>query len=558
MSGSSSAPRGADILMQALADQGVRRAFGVPGESFLSVLDAILDVPDMDFVTTRHEGGAVYMAEAHGKLTGRPGICFVTRGPGAMHAAIGVHTAQQDSTPMILFVGQVARRFKGREAFQEVDFHRHFSDMAKWSDEIDDADRITEFVGRAFHAAMAGRPGPVVLALPEDMLDGPAQVQPRLAPVTVPQPAPSRAELDRLRNLLVDASRPFVIAGGGGWSREAADQLLAWAERDALPVACELRCQDLFDNLHPNYAGDIGFGVPPGVAERIRSADCLILLGARMGEIPSAGYTLIDAPRPAQSLVHIHAGPEETGRVYQADLAITATPAGFLEAVLDSQAVTGGAKRRDWTRGCHSAHEAAVAAIPPAPGAVDLAVVLGQAREIMGPRTIVTNGAGNYANWVHKVWRFRSYRTQLGPVAGGMGYGLPAAVAAALEEPDRPVLAVAGDGCFLMTAQELSTAVEQRLGIVILVVNNGMLGTIRMHQERHYPGRVSATDLVNPDFVALARSYGAWAATVKETGAFADCLKEALDVDGPALIDLHVDPEAISLFHTLSQVRGTR
>ena len=551
--------RGADVLVRLLAGQGVQRIFGVPGESYLPVLDALLDVPQIDFITARHEAGAVLMAEAHAKLTGRPGICFVTRGPGAMHASIGVHVAQQDQTPLILFVGQVSRGFRGREAFQEVDHARHFADMAKWSAEIDDPARIPEMLGRALRTALSGRPGPVVLALPEDVLDAIVEMPDAalaLPLIHAPQPAPSASELAEFRARLAAARRPFVIAGGGGWTPQAVADLRRWVQRDGLLVACEFRRQDLFDNTDPQYAGDIGFGLGAQTADAIRTSDCLVMLGARLGEVPSGGYTLLNIPVPAQAVVHIHPAPEELGRVYQPDLAINATPQGVLGALLAAPARPAQPEDGDWISQCRSAFDLTVARVPPAPGAVDPAEVLRAAQDILPPGTVITNGAGNYATWVHKIWCYRTFRSQLAPIAGTMGYGLPAAIAAAFEHPDRPVLAVAGDGCFMMSSQELSVAVQHRLPVIVLVMNNGILGTIRMHQERRFPGRISATDLSNPDFVALARSHGAWAARVERTQDFPQTLRAAVAAGGPALIDLALDPEALSLYRSLSEIRA--
>ena len=544
---------GARLLTEALSINGVELIFGVPGESYLAVLDALVDHPEMRFVTTRHESGASFAAEAAGKLTGRPGICFVTRGPGATNASIGLHTAQQDSTPMILFIGQVARDMKEREAFQEIDYKAYFGSIAKWVAEIDDAARIPEFVSRAFHVAMNGRPGPVVLALPEDMLSGETD-QRAAAPAAVPAPpAPRAADIAALRQRLGEARRPLVIAGGGGWSARCADLLAQWATRDGLPVGLEFRCLDYLDNEHPSYVGDVGIGVAAPLAKRIRESDCLILLGARMGEMPSSGYTLLDIPEPRQPLVHIHPGSEELGRVYRPMLSMNASSEAFLEAMLDGPAIDSSAWDEE-TKVARADLERGRGDVPVPPGAVDPGAIVRTVRAL-APDAIVCNGAGNYATWVHKFWVHRHYRTQLAPTNGAMGYGVPAAVAAGFVAPERQVVCFAGDGCFLMTGQELATAVRHRLKILFLVMNNGMLGTIRMHQEKHYPARESATALTNPDFAAYARAFGAHGATIERTEDAERVLREALAADGPALIEVRVDPEALSLRRTLTQIR---
>ncbi|WP_246333401.1 thiamine pyrophosphate-binding protein [Aureimonas mangrovi] len=545
---------GARLLTECLSANGVDTIFGVPGESFLAVLDALVDHPEMRFITTRHEGGASFAAEAHGKLTGRPGICFVTRGPGATNASIGLHTAQQDSTPMIVFIGQVGRSMMEREAFQEVDYKAYFGSIAKWVAQIDDARRIPEFVSRAFHTAMSGRPGPVVLALPEDMLSGEAPQLPA-APAAHPgQPAPRPADIEDLRERLGKAERPLVIAGGGGWSARCAALLAEWAKRDGLPVGTELRCQDYLDNEHPSYVGDVGIGIAPDLAARIRESDCIVLLGGRMGEMPSSGYTLLDIPRPKQPLVHIHPGAEELGRVYAPTLAIHSASEAFLEAVLAASPLDGG-RWAEWTKSARAEYERAAEGLPRAPGAVDPGDIVRTVRRLV-PDAIVTNGAGNYATWVHKLWRHRAYRTQLAPTNGAMGYGVPASLAAALAHPEKQVVCFAGDGCFMMTGQELATAVRHRLKILFLVMNNNMLGTIRMHQERHYPARVSATELTNPDFAAYARAFGAFGGTIEDGKEAETVLREALAADGPALVEVKVDPEALSIRKTLSEIRA--
>lgn len=547
--------RGADILVRALAAQNADLIFGVPGESYLSVLDALVDQPNLRFITTRHEGGAAFMADAYGKLTGRPGICFVTRGPGATNASIGIHTAQQDSTPLVMFVGQIARGMAEREAFQEVDYRRYFGHMAKWVAQIDDPARIPEFINRAFHTAQSGRPGPVVLALPEDVLSADAAEAEATDPARRIMPAPRAQDMAEFADVLARAERPLVIAGGGGWSAETARMLAAWVEREGLPVALEFRCQDYLDNRHPNYVGDAGIGMATYLAEMIKASDCLILVGARMGEMPTSGYTLLGIPHTGKTLVHVHPDAQELNRVYYTTLPMHAAAEAFLSSALKAPTSDRKTKWDVWRQAGRRGYEASFK-VPPAPGAVDLAEIMQDLQKQLPDDTIVTNGAGNYTVWVHKLWTYKHYRTQLAPVSGAMGYGVPAAVAAALVHPDRAVVCFAGDGCFLMTGQELATAVRHRLKILFLVVNNGLLGTIRMHQEREFPGRVSATDLTNPDFAAYARSFGAWGGVVERSEDFGAVLAQARAVDGPALIEIRVDPEALTLRRTLTEIRN--
>ncbi len=544
---------GGRVLVDALRIHGVDLAFCVPGESFLDVLDALHDCADIRLVTCRHEGGAALMAEAHGKLTGRPGVCFVTRGPGATNASIGVHTAYQDSTPLVLFVGQVERGFAGREAFQEIDARRMFDGMTKWAAQIDDARRIPELVGRAFRLAVSGRPGPVVLALPEDMLCDRVAVA-DTAPSTAVQAHPGARDLARLRALLENAQRPLMLLGGSGWTKAATLDIRAFAERMELPVACAFRRQDLFDNRHPLYAGDAGIGIDPALARRIRAADLILAVGPRLGEATTSGYTLLEAPSPKQRLVHVFPGAEELGRVYAAELPILAGMPQFAAAARALEPVDAAA-RRAWAQEARLEHLAATDA-QPSPGALDLVAVVKQLREALPDGAIVTNGAGNFASWLHRYFTYREFGTQLGPTNGAMGYGVPAAVAAKIAYPERAVIAFCGDGDFLMTGQELATAMLHGANAVFLVVNNGMYGTIRMHQERRYPGRVTATDLLNPDFAEYARSFGAWGEAVERTTDFAPALARALAAGRPALIELRVDPEAISPRTTLSALRA--
>ncbi len=544
---------GGRILVDQLRLNGVERIFGVPGESYLAVLDALHDTPDIQFVVCRQEGGAAMMAEADGKLTGRPGICMVTRGPGATNASAGVHIAFQDSTPMILLIGQVARDMQEREAFQEIDYRRMFGEMAKWVAQIDDPARIPEFIARAHATAMQGRPGPVVLALPEDMLRESATV-PDMQPVTPAAGSPSPDAMARLAGMLGDAKRPFAVLGGGGWDAESCDRFRGFAERFDLPVGSAFRCQDYFDNGHPNYAGDVGIGINPKLSARIGEADLILAVGARLGEATTGGYTLFEAPRPRQALVHVHPGAEELGRVYQADLPILSGMPAFTAALEDlapAEPVRWGA----WTQLARADFEEANQPIP-CPGPVQMAEIVAWLKDHLPSDTVIANGAGNYSGWVHRFYLFRQFGTQLGPTSGSMGYGTPAAVAAKLRYPDRTVVAFAGDGCFLMTGQELATAVQYQSNITIIVVNNGMYGTIRMHQERDYPERVSGTELRNPDFAALAQAYGAFGAVVESTEHFAPAFQEAMAFDGPSLVELRIDPEALSPRASLSQIRA--
>jgi len=550
--GNGAARTGGRILVDQLRIHGAELAFGVPGESYLAVLDALHDAPGIRYIVCRQEGGAAMMADAYGKLTGRPGVCLVTRGPGATNASAGLHIAAQDSTPVILLIGQVGRGEQEREAFQEIDYRRMFGQSAKWVAQIDQAARIPEFVARAFATATSGRPGPVVLALPEDMLRETADVA-DAAPYRPVQAHPGPDDMAQLRERLERAARPLMILGGGGWSPAAVTDIRAFAEANGLPVATSFRRQDRLDNTHPNYVGHVGIGINPKLAQRIREADLLLVVGARLGEMTTGGYTLVGIPRPRAPLVHVHPGAEELGRVYQADLPINAGAAAFAAAARALGPVDHRA-RAGWTEGGrrdYLAHAAPTAT----PGAVQMGEIMALLNERLPPEAIVTNGAGNYAAWPNRFYRYRAFPSQLAPTSGSMGYGTPAAVAAKLIHPDRPVVAFAGDGCFLMNGQELATAVQYELPIVILVVDNGMYGTIRMHQERAYPGRVSGTELRNPDFAALARAYGATGETVETTAEFAPALERALAAKGPALIAIKVDPEAITPQATLSGLR---
>jgi acetolactate synthase I/II/III large subunit len=545
---------GGQIVVQQLVLNRIDAAFCVPGESFLAVLDALYDAP-VRLVTCRHEAGAANMAVAYGKLTGRPGVCLVTRGPGATQASVGVHTAAQDSTPMLLLVGQVGRGVRGREAFQELDVPAVFGPTAKWAAEADDPVRLPELLARAVQVATSGRPGPVVLALPEDVLAGQARVA-DAGPARPVAPAAAPADLARLGELLGQAERPLVVAGGPGWTETAAADLRALAEASRLPVAVSFRSQDVLDNRSPSYVGDLGVGANPALAERVRTADLVAAVGPRLGEITTGGYRLLEAPVPRQRLVHVHPGVEELGRVYQPDLAVNAAVAPFLAAMAAAPPVPGDA----WTAWTEAARADYLAwsRPEPAPGRLDLGQVLSWLRGRLPDDAVVTSGAGNYSGWVHRYFQFRRPGTQLAPKSGAMGFGLPAALAAKVVHPDRTVVAVAGDGDFLMTGHELATAVQQGLDVVVLVVDNRMYGTIRMHQEQAFPGRVVATDLVNPDFAALAEAYGAAGEAVEETDAFPAAFERALAAGRPALLHLRVDPEAISTTATLSELRGRR
>lgn len=552
---------GGQILVDALKIHGVDIAFGVPGESYLDVLDALHE-SSIRFIINRQEGGAAFMAEAYGKLTGQPGICFVTRGPGATNASIGVHTAFQDSTPMILFIGQVGNDFIDREAFQEIDYRRMFGQMAKWVAQVDRAERMPEYIARAFQVATSGRPGPVVLALPEDMLTAVAQVADTRRYQAV-QASPAAAQIATLRTMLAQATNPIVIAGGGAWTAEACADLATFAEANALPVGCAFRFQDLLDNAHPHYAGDVGIGINPKLAARIAGADLVIAIGPRLGEMTTSGYTLFEAPVPRQRLVHIHADAEELGSVYQAELMINSGPAQALAMLAAMEPVDASA----WRSTVAQARQelAAFQQRPPifADGKAPLDLwQLVQELMAQAPHdTIITNGAGNYATWAHRFYSYGGMRTQLAPTSGAMGYGVPAGVAAKIVDPARTVVTFAGDGEFMMTGQELATAVQYGAGVVIIVFNNSMFGTIRMHQERNYPGRVSGTELHNPDFAALAQAYGAHGEVVEGTAQFSPALARALafarTYSLPAVIELRYDGNLITPNATLATIRAS-
>ncbi|MBN9477520.1 MAG: thiamine pyrophosphate-binding protein [Burkholderiales bacterium] len=552
-SGPAKARTAGAVLAGQLALHGVRHIFCVPGESYLAVLDALLDVP-VEVTVCRQEGGAAMMAEAQGKLTGTPGICFVTRGPGATNAAAGVHVASQDSTPMILFVGQIERDTRGRECFQELDYRAVFGTMAKWVVEIDDARRIPELVSRAFHVATSGRPGPVVVALPEDMLAETVDV-PDALPYQVTETHPAPEQIGQLRTLLASARRPLAILGGSRWSAADVGRFQEFAQAFQLPVVCSFRRQMLFSQAHPCYAGELGYGANPRLLDRIRHADLILLVGGRLSEVPSQGYSLLNVPTPEQTLVHVHADPDELGRVYRAHLAINATPRGFC-ASLDALQAEPRREAPEWTR------EAAADAMRwrdlsdiQVPGAVKMPAVMRALQAELPRDTIVCNGAGNFCTWAQRFWPFEAFGTQLAPTSGSMGYGFPAGVGAKRLYPHRTVLVLAGDGDFLMTGQEFATAVQYKLPLIVLLVDNGMYGTIRAHQEREYPGRVSATTLQNPDFVAYARAFGGYAERLDTAEDCGPALRRALASGLPSLLHCVIDPEAITPSSTLTQLR---
>ncbi|ARP91679.1 thiamine pyrophosphate-binding protein [Bordetella genomosp. 9] len=546
---------GGHILVDQLVAHGVKHVFCVPGESYLAVLDGLHDA-NIDVTVCRQEGGAAMMADAHGKLTGEPGICMVTRGPGASNAMAGVHIAMQDSTPMILFVGQIERGMREREAFQEMDYRAVFGTQAKWVTEIDQVERIPELVSRAFHVATSGRPGPVVIALPEDMLVETAAVADAPHYETI-ETAPAAGQLDELQKLLSQAKAPIAILGGSRWDADAVGRFAAFAERFQLPVAVSFRRQMLFPAEHPCYAGDVGIGLNPALLKRVQEADLVLLVGGRMSEIPSQAYTLFDIPVPKQQLVHVHPDSSELNRVYRAALAINASPIAFSQAL---DGLTPAAKPA-WAAGTESMHGSYLAWSDPTSvrtqGALQMGAVMQTLRETLPPDAIMTNGAGNYATWLHRFHRFQRYGTQLAPTSGSMGYGLPAAVGAKRVYPDRTVVCLAGDGCFLMHGQEFATAVQYDLPILVIVIDNGMYGTIRMHQERHYPGRISATALRNPDFAAYAKAFGGHGERVETTEAFAPALERALASGKPAILHCLIDPEVISPTTTLEKIRET-
>jgi acetolactate synthase I/II/III large subunit len=544
---------GGKILADQLDIQGVRTAFTVPGESFLAALDGLYDSHGIQTVICRQEGGASMMAEAWGKATGKPGICFVTRGPGAANAMSGLHIADQDSTPMILFLGLPASDTEDREAFQEIETKQLFSSYVKWVGVIRDTARIPEYVSRAFHVAQSGRPGPVVLGLPEDMLAAAADV-PDAKPAVIAAPTPQADDIAHLQAILGQAERPLMIVGGPGWSDDVRHKIETFTARFGLPVAASFRCQDYIDNRHANYVGHAGVGMDPSLAKTIKDADTLVVVGARLGEATTAGYTLLDIPNPRQRLVHVHPSADELGSVYRAELPINASATTFA-AALETIQSPAEVRWSEWTSEARAAYEKTTAPIE-LPGPVQYQEILRGLSQSLPEEALICNGAGNYAAFVHKYFQYKGYKTQLAPTSGSMGYGVPAAVAAKLANPDKPVIAFAGDGCFMMTCQELATAMQCEAPIIIIVVNNGMYGTIRMHQEREYPGRVVGTRLVNPDFAAFARSFGAHGETVEATGDFKPAFERAMASGTSAVIELKLDPEALTPRQTLSQIRA--
>lgn len=534
-------PTGGQVIVELLRRNGVDRVFTVPGESFLPVLDALHDATDIELVVCRQEGGASMMAEAYAKITGRPGVCFVTRGPGSANALAGLHVAAQDSTPLLLFVGQVPRGFREREAWQEVDVNALFGSVAKWASDIQEAKRLPEYLSRAFATAQSGRQGPVVIGLPEDLLYETLEpVQARPSAIVQGYPAP--CDVQRLGELLAAAQKPLAVFGGSGWTLTGRQRLHNFAEAHGLPVATAFRRQDRFDNSSPNYAGDAGLGMNPQLAELIREADLLIAVGTRLGDITTQHYQLLEVPCPSQKLVHIHPDPEELGRVYQPDLAICAGVDGFAESVVSlTSSAPLSTERHEWLE---RSREVYLRWSRPTelPGPLQLGEIVAWLGRTLPADAVISNGAGNYTLWLHRFYPFRGWGSQLAPTSGSMGYGLPAAIAAKLAFPERPAVCFAGDGCFLMTCQELATAVQYGANVIIIVVNNGSYGSIRMHQEKQYPGRRYGTDLVNPDMLELARAFGAEAARVEHTEQFADVFRQAITASKPFLIELRIDP----------------
>lgn len=544
---------GGQLLLDSLRIHGTDRIYSVPGESCLPFLEALRTEPKVDLVICRHEAGAAHMAEADGKMTGRPGVILVSRGPGAMHAAVGIHMAQQNSSPQIVIIGQVPREFRGREAFQEMNYTAIFADMTKWVTEITDARQIPEIVSRAFHVATHGRPGPVVLSIPEDVFDDLVDV-PDLPAYKFVEPGVTPAAMAEVRRLLAKAKNPLLVVGGTGWTDQARGDITAFAEANDLPVVAAFRCQDVVDNRHPNYVGVLGFTVNPALRARFKDCDCLLVVGDRLGEQTTQGYTLIEAPVPKQPLIHVYPGAEELGRVFSAVLPIHAGVAAFAAAARQLDPVPSPA----WSGARAAAREDFLRYQAPLNrnGEIDLSCIVGHIRAVLPDDAVVTNGAGNYAGWVARFFEFRDRGSQLAPQGGSMGYGFPAAIAAKLRHPERPVVAFAGDGCFLMASTEFATAVQRKLPVIVVIVNNGMYGAIRAHQERHYPGRHVGTDLHNPDFADFARSFGGFGVVVTKTKDFAAAFDQALASKLPAIIELRVDPEELSPGVTVAAMRA--
>lgn len=543
---------GGEILVAQLLNQGVDRVFCVPGESYLAVLDALYDT-DIQIIICRQEGGAAMMAEAYSKLTGKPGVCMVTRAPGATNAYAGVHIAKQDSTPLILLVGQIGTGMRERKAFQEMDYRAVFGDQTKWATEIDDVARIPEIMSRAFHTATSGNPGPVVIALPENMLTDKAQVEDAPALKEIPL-SPSEQQLDTAITMLLKSENPIIIAGGSRWSKNSVTELVKFAEKTGIPVAVEFRRQMLFPHSHPCYAGDIGLGINPKLLQRVKDSDCIMLLGGSMSEVPSQGYTLLNIPTTEQPLIHIHPDINELNRVYQAQLAVNSTAEAWLQALNKADSIN-----KNWQELSTTAHDDYLSwtdlSKNKSPGDLTMAHIMTLLREKLPKDAIMCNGAGNYATWLHRYYRFEQFGTQLAPTSGSMGYGLPAAVAAKQYAPDKPVICFAGDGCFLMHGQEFATAIQYDLPIVVLIFDNGMYGTIRMHQEKDYPNRVSGTYLKNPDFANYAKAFGGHGERVEKNEDFEAAFERAINSGKPAIVHCLLNPEAITPDRTLSQIR---
>ena len=543
---------GGQVLVQSLVTLGARKAFGVPGESYLAVLDALHDTNGrLDFINCRNEGGAAFMAAAWGKLMGQPGICMVTRGPGVTNAAIGIHTAMQDSAPMIVFVGQVGTDMRGREAFQEIDYCAVFGTMAKWVVEVDDVNRLPELLARAWTTALTGRPGPVVVALPEDMLTSLTDATPLTGPALIHEPGPAPAAVEQALALLAAAVRPVLLVGGVNWTSQGRADLHRFAEGSDIPVVAAFRYQDRFDNFSASYVGEAGVGMPPHVKALIREADVILAVNVRFGEMTTDGYTLLDVPMPKQTLIHVHGSDRELGKIYQPALGIQAGPNAFAAALRPVQGAWA-----DWRSNARKGYEESLAA-PPQPSPVDMMAATQHLRQVLPEDVVLTNGAGNFTVWPNKFFPFGPKARLLAPQSGAMGYGLPAAIAAKIAYPERRVVCFAGDGDFQMTCQELATATQHGAQPIVLILNNGIYGTIRAHQERNYPERVSGTDMINPDFVALARAYGFHAERVATTADFPAAFARAMDSKTGAVLDLDISPEALTPRQTLSQIRAT-
>ena len=546
---------GGQVLVDQLRIHGVDTIFCVPGESYLTVIDSLHDAQnEIKTIACRQEGGATNMAEAYGKLTGRPGVAMVTRGPGACNGSIGAHTAMQDSTPMVIFIGQVARDQEYREAFQEVDYHKFYGAICKEVIQIDHADRVPELVSQAFHVAASGRPGPVAVSIPEDMQRDMVDVA-DARPFQTIRPEVGPKAMSAFQGQLASAERPLMILGGAGWSEQACADIQAFAERNAVPVAASFRCQDLFDNMHSNYAGELGTSVSPALTQRMRDADLLIVVGSRLGEMTSGGYSLVNIPVPQQKLVHVYLDSSELGRIYEPDLAIVASMESFSAAARDMEAVTCG-KWVEWMRQANQDYLDNLAPSLPMDG-VDMHEVMNILNDRLPEEAIITTDAGNFSGWAQRFYRYRKFRTQLGPTSGAMGYSIPAAISARLTRPDRPVVCFVGDGGAMMSGQEVATAVQYGSDPVILILNNNAYGTIRMHQERDYPNRTLATELVNPDFAKWAQSFGAYGAVVKQTEEFAPAFEAAMNAGRISVIEIRVDLETITTRTTMSKLRGS-